>query len=125
MKKIIHSDNAPAAIGPYSHAIQTDSLIFLSGQLPIDPKTGEFAGDTIETQTEQSLNNVKAILESANLNLDHVIKTTVYLANIQDFAKMNAIYGQFFQEDCPARSAFEVANLPKNALVEIEVIATT
>ena len=125
MKKILHSNQAPAAIGPYSHGIQTDSLIFISGQLPIDQTTGEFAGQSIEEQTRQCLMNVKYILESANVSLNHVVKTTVYLKNISDFTAMNSVYAEFFKMDCPARSAFEVVNLPKDALVEIEVIATT
>ena len=123
MNQIIHTDKAPAAIGPYSQAVKTGDLLFVSGQIPIDPATGEFAGSDITTQTRQSLNNVKAILEEAGYTLADVVKTTVLLADISDFAAMNAVYAQFFQNNCPARAAFAVKDLPKGALVEIEVIA--
>lgn len=115
--------NAPAAIGPYSQGIQTDALVFVSGQLPIDPATGEFAGPDIAAQTARSLENIKAILTEAGLTLSDVVKTTVYLNNIADFAAMNEVYAQYFTGTCPARSAFEVAALPKAALIEIEAIA--
>lgn len=123
MKNIIATEKAPGAIGPYSQAVEAGNMIFASGQLPIDPATGEFAGETIEEQTKQSLTNLKNILESAGYSLDGVVKTTVFLSDIAEFAAMNGVYAQFFQTDCPARSAFQVANLPKGAKVEIEAIA--
>ena len=119
----IHTELAPAAIGPYSQAIQTGNTIYVSGQLPIDPATGVFAGDDIASQTRQSLTNMKNILNAAGTDLSDVVKTTVYLANIADFAAMNAVYGEFFTAPYPARAAFEVACLPKGALVEIECVA--
>lgn len=123
MKMKIETKNAPAAIGPYSQATATEQTIYVSGQLPIDPKTGEFAGDTIEAQTRQSLENVKAVLEEAGSSMNNVMKTTVLLKDINDFGKMNEIYGEYFEGIYPARAAFQVAALPKDALVEIEVIA--
>lgn len=123
MKKQITTNNAPAAIGPYSQAIQAGNMIYVSGQLPIDPATGAFAGETIEAQTKQSLENMKAILKECGLGMDSVVKTTVLLADIKDFAAMNDVYKEYFSSECPARSAFEVANLPKGASVEIEAIA--
>ena len=123
MNRIIHTDRAPAAIGPYSQAVQAGNLLFVSGQIPIDPATGVFAGEDITTQTRQSLNNVKAILEEAGYTLSDVVKATVLLADMGDFAAMNAVYAQFFTADCPARAAFAVKDLPKGAKVEIEVIA--
>jgi len=123
MNQIIHTDRAPAAIGPYSQAVQAGNLLFVSGQIPIDPATGVFAGEDITTQTRQSLNNVKAILEEAGYTLSDVVKATVLLADMGDFAAMNAVYAQFFTADCPARAAFAVKDLPKGAKVEIEVIA--
>ena len=123
MNKTIHTPNAPAAIGPYSQAVQAGSMIFVSGQIPIDPATGAFAGEDIVTQTKQSLTNVKAILEAAGLSMDSVVKTTVFLSSITDFAAMNEIYAQFFTEPYPARSAVAVKDLPKGALVEVEVLA--
>ena len=119
----IHTDLAPAAIGPYSQAIQAGNTIYVSGQLPIDPATGAFAGDDIASQTRQSLTNLKNILNAAGAEMSDVVKTTVYLANIADFTAMNAVYGEFFAAPYPARAAFEVACLPKNALVEIECVA--
>ena len=121
-KIVVKTDKAPAAIGPYSAGIRAGNFVFTAGQIPLDPKTGLMA-DTIEEQTLQSLSNVKAILEAAGTDLDHVIKTTVFLQNMGDFAAMNGVYGEFFKENCPARSAVEVAKLPKNAMVEIEAIA--
>ncbi len=123
MNTIIHTPNAPAAIGPYSQAVQAGSMLFVSGQIPIDPATGAFAGEDIVTQTRQSLTNVKNILEAAGYSLSDVVKTTVLLADIADFASMNAVYAQFFTENCPARACFAVKDLPKGALVEIEAIA--
>lgn len=123
MNKPIHTPNAPAAIGPYSQAVQAGNMLFVSGQIPIDPATGAFAGDDIATQTRQSLTNVKNILEAAGYSCTDVVKTTVLLANIEDFAAMNAVYAEFFTGDCPARAAFAVKDIPKGALVEIEAIA--
>lgn len=123
MKQILNTENAPAAIGPYSQAIRAGEFIFASGQLPIDAASGTFAGDTIEAQTEQSILNLQAILREAGYTLGDVIKTTVYLNDIADFAAMNAVYARYFPTECPARSAFQVAALPKAAKVEIEAVA--
>ena len=123
MNKTIHTENAPAAIGPYSQAVQAGNLLFVSGQLPIDPATGAFAGADIATQTRQSLTNVQAILEAAGYTCADVVKTTVLLAEMADFAAMNAVYAEFFPENCPARACFAVKDVPKGALVEIEVVA--
>ena len=124
MSKIaIHTDNAPAAIGPYSQAIEAGNTIYVSGQLPIDPATGAFAGNDIAAQTRQSLTNIKAILAEAGADMSNVVKTTVLLANMADFAAMNAVYAEFFTAPFPARAAFQAAALPKNALVEIECVA--
>ena len=123
MNQIIHTDKAPAAIGPYSQAVQAGNLLFVSGQIPIDPATGSLAGDDIVTQTRQSLTNVRSILEAAGYSLSDVVKATVLLADMGDFAAMNAVYAEFFTTDCPARAAFAVKELPKGAKVEIEVIA--
>lgn len=123
MKKIISTAKAPAAIGPYSQAVSLGSLLITSGQLPLDPATGAFP-EGIAAQTRQSLANVKAILEEAGTDMEHVVKTTVFLNDMNDFGAMNEVYATFFQEGgYPARSAVEVARLPKDALVEIEVIA--
>ena len=119
----IHTENAPAAIGPYSQAIQAGNTIYVSGQLPIDPATGAFAGDDITSQTRQSLTNMKNILIKAGTDMSAVVKTTVLLADIADFAAMNAVYAEFFSAPYPARAACQVACLPKNALVEIECVA--
>ena len=121
-KIIVKTDKAPAAIGPYSAGVRAGNFVFTAGQIPLDPATGLMA-DTIEEQTRQSLSNVKAILEAAGTDLQHVIKTTVFLQSMDDFAAMNGVYAEFFTENCPARSAVEVARLPKNAMVEIEAIA--
>lgn len=123
MNQLIHTPKAPAAIGPYSQAIQAGNLVFVSGQIPVDPATGEFAGSDITTQTRQSLRNVKAILEQAGYTCADVVKTTVLLADMGDFAAMNAVYAEFFSEPYPARAAFAVRQLPKGALVEIEAVA--
>lgn len=123
MNHPIHTGNAPAAIGPYSQAVQAGNLLFVSGQLPIDPATGTFAGEDIAAQTRQSLTNVRSILEKAGYSCADVVKTTVLLANIEDFAAMNAVYAEFFTENCPARAAYAVKDIPKGALVEIEAIA--
>ena len=123
MKQAIHTDKAPAAIGPYSQGIKAGSLIITSGQLPIDPATGAFPA-TIEEQTRQSLTNCKAVLEAAGAAMENVIKTTVFLSDMNNFGAMNEVYAEFFGEGgYPSRSAVEVARLPKDALVEIEVIA--
>ena len=123
MKKIIATTNAPSAIGPYSQAVDCGAFLITSGQVPFDPATGEFVPGSIAEQTRQSLTNVKAILEAAGLTMDHVVKTTVFLQDMGDFAAMNAVYAEFFTEgNYPARSAVEVAKLPKGALVEIEAI---
>ena len=122
--KAILTPQAPAAIGPYSQAIDSGAgLVFVSGQLPIDPATGAFPEGGVQEQTRQSLTNAKAILEAAGLGLANVVKTTVFLADMGDFAAMNEIYAQFFSEPFPARSAVAVKTLPKGALVEIECIA--
>ena len=123
MNQSIHTPNAPAAIGPYSQAVQAGNTLFVSGQLPIDPATGAFAGSDIASQTRQSLTNVRNILEAAGYTCADVVKTTVLLANIADFAAMNAVYAEFFTGTCPARAAFAVKAIPKGALVEIEAIA--
>ena len=120
--KAIKTNMAPAAIGPYSQAIEANGMVFLSGQLPINPQTGEMP-EGIEAQTRQSLTNARAILEEAGLTMNDVVKTTVLLADIADFAAMNAVYSEFFSEPFPARSAFAVRDVPKGALVEIECIA--
>ena len=121
--KAIHTANAPAAIGPYSQAVAAGNTLYISGQLPIDPATGEFAGADIASQTRQSLTNMKAILEANGMTMADVVKTTVLLADIAEFAAMNAVYAEFFSEPYPARAAFQVAALPKAAKVEIEAIA--
>ena len=122
-KKAINTEKAPKAIGPYSQAIQVGNLVYTSGQLPIDPTTGAFPEGGIKEQTRQSLLNIQAILEEAGLTMSNVVKTTVFLADMNDFADMNAIYAEFFTQPYPARSAVAVKTLPKNALVEIEVVA--
>jgi 2-iminobutanoate/2-iminopropanoate deaminase len=123
MKKVIATDKAPAAIGPYSQAIEVNGLIFISGQLPIDPATGDFPSGNIQEQTAQSFENIKAILAEAGLTTDNIVKTTVLLNDIANFAGMNEVYTTQFTGTFPARSAFAVKDLPKGALVEIEVIA--
>ena len=124
MKQIISTPAAPAAIGPYSQAVEVgQNLIFTSGQIPIDPQTGTFAEGGIREQTRQSLANVQAILREAGLDMGHVVKTTVFMADMNDFAAMNEVYSEFFTPPFPARSAVAVKTLPKGALVEIEVIA--
>lgn len=124
MRKIIATEKAPSAIGPYAQANLVGDLIFTSGQIPIDPATGELAPGEIEEQTKQSLENLKAILEEAGSGMDKVIKTTCFLSDIGNFARMNAVYAEYFTEGSyPSRSAFEVSALPKGALVEIEAVA--
>lgn len=123
MNTEIKTAAAPAAIGPYSQAIKAGNTIYVSGQLPIDPATSEFAGNDIASQTRQSLTNMKNILAEAGTDMSAVVKTTVLLSDIADFAAMNAVYAEFFTAPYPARAAFQVACLPKNALVEIECVA--
>ncbi len=123
MKKQINTAAAPAAIGPYSQAIEANGIVFVSGQLPIDPATGAFAVGGIKELTRQSLTNMKAILAEAGLTMANVVKTTVFLADMADFAEMNEVYASFFEGVCPARSAVAVKTLPKEARVEIECIA--
>ena len=123
MKEAIHTAQAPAAIGPYSQAIRANGFVFVSGQLPVDPVTGSFAGADVTAQTRQSLQNIQSILAEAGLGMDAVVKTTVFLQNMGDFAAMNEVYAAFFTGACPARAAVQVAALPKGALVEIEAIA--
>ncbi|GAA9380786.1 RidA family protein [Helicobacter pylori] len=123
MKEVIHSTLAPKAIGPYSQAIATNDLVFVSGQLGIDASTGEFKGMDIHSQTTQSMENIKAILKEAGLGMDSVVKTTILLKSLDDFSVVNEIYGSYFKEPYPARATFQVAKLPKDALVEIEAIA--
>ena len=122
-KQTIHTNKAPAAIGPYSQAVKAGNLLFVSGQIPIDPATGVFSGEDIVTQTRQSLTNLQAILEAAGYTCADVVKTTVLLADMGDFTAMNGVYAEFFPENCPARAAFAVKELPRGAKVEIEVIA--
>ena len=122
-KEIIMSDKAPKAIGPYSVATKFGDLIFTAGQMGFDPQTGELVSGGIEAETRQALTNVKNVLEAAGSSLGNVLKTTVFLRDINDFARMNAVYAEFFKEDCPARSAFQVAALPKGGAVEIETVA--
>lgn len=123
MKKKIHTDHAPAAIGPYSQAICAGNTIYISGQIPVDPTTGNIDAADIAGQTKQSLENIKAILEAAGAGMDSIVKTTVLLADINDFGAMNEVYKTYFAEPFPARAAFQAANLPKDAKVEIEAIA--
>jgi 2-iminobutanoate/2-iminopropanoate deaminase len=123
MKKVISSANAPKAIGPYSIAVETDLYIFTSGQLGLDPETGDLVSGGIENQTHQAIKNLSEVLKAAGSDLNSVVKTTVFLKDINEFQLMNGIYAEYFQIDPPARSAFQVAALPKNALVEIEAVA--
>ena len=123
MKTQIATTKAPAAIGPYSQAIEVNGIVFVSGQLPIDPATGEFAQGGVKELTRQSLTNMQNILAEVGLTMENVVKTTVFLADMADFADMNGVYAEFFPGTCPARSAVAVKTLPKNALVEIECIA--
>ena len=123
MKKVIFTEKAPAAIGPYSQAIEANGMVFLSGQLPVDPATGEFAPGGVAEQTAQSFANIKSILAEAGLTTANIVKTTVFLADMSLFGAMNEVYATQFEGDFPARSAFAVKDLPKGALVEIECIA--
>lgn len=123
MKKVIATKEAPAAIGPYSQAIEYNGMVYASGQIPVNPATGEVEADDIEGQAEQSLKNVGAILKEAGLSYSNVIKTTCFLADIADFAKFNQVYSRYFKEEAPARSCVAVKDLPKGVLCEVEVIA--
>ena len=123
MREIISTEKAPGAIGPYSQAIKTGGMVFCSGQIPIDPVTGEFVSNDIVEQTEQVLKNLAAVLEAANTNLGNVVKTTVFLADMSDFAAMNEVYGRYFSENKPARATVQAARLPRDAKVEIDCIA--
>ncbi len=123
MNKAIHTDSAPAAIGPYSQAVRWGNVVYVSGQLPIDPAAGAFSGEDIASQTRQSLTNIRNILAAEGLDMSHVVKTTVMLKDIADFGAMNEVYAEFFAAPYPARAAFQVAALPKDARVEIECVA--
>lgn len=123
MKEIVHTEKAPAALGPYSQGINIGNLIFTSGQLPIDPENGEMVSDDIKKAAERCILNLKAVLEAADYSLKNVIKTTVFIKNMDDFAAVNQVYGEYFTDNYPARSCVEVSRLPKDALVEIEAVA--
>jgi len=125
MRDVVLTDKGPKPIGPYSQAIRANGFLYVSGQVALDPKTGEFVGTDIRQQTERTLENVKGILEAAGSNLHHVVKTTVFLKDINDFSAMNEVYAKFFALAPPTRSTVQVARLPKDALVEIEVIASS
>lgn len=124
MKEIISTENAPGAIGPYSQAIKTGGLVFCSGQIPIDPATGNFVSENVAEQTEQVLKNLEAVLKAAGTSLAGVVKTTVFLADMNDFGEMNEVYGKFFSDNKPARATVQAARLPRDARVEIDCIAT-
>ncbi len=122
-KQAVNTSEAPAAIGPYSQGVAADGVLYISGQLPIDPETGAFPSDCVTCQAHQSLDNIAAILKEAGSDMGHVVKTTVYLDSMDDFAAVNEVYAEYFHEPYPARAAFEVARLPKGAKVEIEAVA--
>ena len=122
-KRIIQTENAPTPIGPYSMGVTIGNLIFTAGQLGIDPKSGEIVAGGIQAETRQALTNIRNILEAAGSSLENVVKTTVYLRDMADFSQMNAVYGEFFPKNCPARTTVQAGALPKNAAVEIEAIA--
>ena len=122
MKKIISTDNAPAAIGPYSQAVQFGDLLFVSGQIPLDPQTGEMVAGDIEAQTKQVMKNVKAIIEAAGMTLQNVLKCSCFLNNMENFVKFNSVYDSYFKESLPARETVEVGRLPKDVLVEVSAI---
>ncbi|MEG0129422.1 RidA family protein [Clostridium sp.] len=122
-KKIINTSNAPAAIGPYSQAVKVGDMLFTSGQIPLDPATGELVNSNIEEATRRALDNLKAVVEAGGSSLDKVIKTTVFLKDMDDFVVVNGIYAEYFTVEMPARSAVQVARLPKDSLIEIEAIA--
>jgi 2-iminobutanoate/2-iminopropanoate deaminase len=123
MREIVSTDKAPGAIGPYSQAIKTGGMLFCSGQIPIDPETGEFVSNDIGEQTDQVLKNLSAVLEAGGMSLGNVVKTTVFLADMSDFAVMNEVYGRYFDSNKPARATVQAARLPRDARVEIECIA--
>lgn len=123
MKNVVLTDRAPKPIGPYSQAIKANGFVYVSGQIALDPKTGDFVGADVAAQTERVLENLKAILEASGAPLNHVVKTTVYLKNMDDFAAMNEVYGRYFILSPPARSTVQVSRLPKEALVEIDAVA--
>jgi 2-iminobutanoate/2-iminopropanoate deaminase len=125
MKEIISTENAPGAIGPYSQAVKTGNMVFCSGQIPIDPATGDFVSEDVAEQTEQVLKNLSAVLEAAGTSLNNIVKTTVFLADMNDFAAMNEVYAKYFSENKPARATVQAARLPRDARVEIECIAVT
>jgi 2-iminobutanoate/2-iminopropanoate deaminase len=124
MKEVVSTARAPKAIGPYSQGIKANGLLFLSGQVALDPQTGEFVGSDVRQQTERVFENIKGVLEAAGANLNHVVKTTVFLKDMNDFAAMNEVYAGYFAAAPPARSTVQAARLPKDALIEIEVIAS-
>ncbi|HEY2865876.1 MAG TPA: RidA family protein [Pyrinomonadaceae bacterium] len=124
MGEVVSTDAAPGAIGPYSQAIKVNGMVFCSGQIPTDPATGQFAAEDVSGQTEQVLKNLSAVLEASGSSLEHVVKTTVFLADMNDFAAMNEVYGKFFSTNKPARATVQAARLPRDARVEIECIAT-
>jgi len=123
MKEIVSTENAPSAIGPYSQAIKAGGMVYCSGQIPIDPATGEFVSDVVGEQTEQVLKNLSQVLGAAGTSLDNVVKTTVFLADMNDFVEMNEVYGRYFSDNKPARATVQAARLPRDAKVEIECIA--
>jgi 2-iminobutanoate/2-iminopropanoate deaminase len=123
VKETISTENAPGAIGPYSQAVKAGSMVFCSGQIPIDPATGEFVSSDVAEQTRQVLKNLSAVLEAANTDLNNVVKTTVFLADMNDFTAMNEVYAEFFSDNKPARATVQAARLPRDARVEIECIA--
>ena len=125
MKNVVITDRGPKPIGPYSQAIKANGFVYLSGQVALDPKTGEMAGADIRQQTERVFENIKGILEAAGANLHHVVKTTVFLKDLNDFSVMNEVYARYFAAAPPARSTVQVSRLPKDALLEVEVIAAT
>ena len=123
MKQIIQTENAPQAIGPYSQAVMVNGTLYVSGQIPVVPATGAIVSEKVEDQTRQVMENVKAVVEAAGLTLDNVVKTTVFIKNMDDFAVINGIYSEYFKENCPARACVEVARLPKDVLIEMEAMA--
>jgi len=123
MRQAIQTQDAPQAIGPYSQAVKAGDLLFVSGQIPLDPSTGEMVKGDIKAQTEQVMKNIASILAAANVSFDHVVRTTIFLADLNDFAVVNKIYGNYFKTPEPARAAFQVARLPKDARIEIDAIA--
>lgn len=123
MKQVIQTSNAPQAIGPYSQAILAGNTLYVSGQIPVIPATGVIVSDKVEEQARQVMENVKAVVEAAGMTLDDVVKTSVFIKNMEDFGTINAVYSQYFQKNCPARACVEVARLPKDVLLEMEAIA--